>query len=130
MAYGDVGGAATTLSVTCRTLESGVVKIRKGDAVSLAGSGGYTVTNDQYQGFGPLIGQALFDADSNGETIPIKLRGICVFRYVGQAPIVDGKSGVWMSPTNGAVMRPGHSVKGQGLNLKVDEAASVVHVLL
>ncbi|GMU91693.1 MAG: hypothetical protein AMXMBFR4_07510 [Candidatus Hydrogenedentota bacterium] len=126
MAYGDVGGAVTELVITCRTPASGTVSIAAGDAVKLAGA--YTVDNatDDEEA---VFGQAMADANSNGVTIPVKVRGICIFSYSGSAPAVDGVKGVVASATDGKVKAPA-SGNGRGVNVKVDAGASQVHVLL
>ena len=126
MAYGDVGGAVTELVITCQTPTSGDVAISKGDAVKL--TAGYTVDNatDDEE---VVIGQALADSSSNSETIPVKVRGICIFTYTGGAPTVDGSAGVLASATDGTVKAPA-SGNGVGINLKVDTTLTEVHVLL
>jgi hypothetical protein len=126
MAYGDVGGAVTELVITCRTPASGAVSIAAGDAVKLAGA--YTVdyaSDDE----DTVFGQAMADANANGVTIPVKVRGICIFGYTGSAPAVDGVKGVVASATDGKVKAPA-SGNGRGINVKVDTGASQVHVLL
>jgi hypothetical protein len=127
MAYGDIGGTVTELAITCKSPDSGTVQIAKGDAVKL--TGGYTVDNvtaDQ----DPVFGQALAEADGNGQAIPVKVRGVCVFEYTGStAPTVDGVKGVVASDTHGKVVAP-VSGNGVGRNVKVDTGANKVHVLL
>lgn len=81
MAYGDVGGAITELVITCVTKPRGSVHISKGDAVVLTGA--YQVCNNAW---GTIFGQALSDADLNDEAIPIKVRGVSVFRREGFLP--------------------------------------------
>ncbi len=128
MAFGDIGGAVTELVITCETPTSGTVDIVKGDAVKLAGN--YTVTNVT-DAEDAVFGQAMADAEENGVAIPVKVRGICVFPYMGAAPTVDGVSGVVASASEGEVKAPGESTgSGVGLNLKVDTEATLVHVLL
>lgn len=126
MAYGDVGGPVTELILTCKTPATGDVAINKGDAVKL--SGGYVVTNAT-SAEDPVIGQAMADAAENAVAVPVKVRGVCVFTYTGSAPTADGVAGVLASDTAGAVKAPA-SGNGSGRNLKVDTAASEVHVLL
>lgn len=126
MAYGDVGGAVTELVITCRTPSSGTVNIAAGDAVKLTGA--YTVDNGT-DDEDAIFGQALADADANDVAIPVKVRGICVFAYAGTAPTVDGVKGVLASATDGKVKTPA-SGNGQGINVKVDAGATLVHVLL
>ena len=126
MAYGDIGGAVTELVITCQTPASGDVDISKGDAVKL--TGGYTVdnaTDDE----DVVIGQALADSTSNSEAIPVKVRGVCIFAYTGNAPTVDGTAGILASATDGTVKAPA-SGNGVGVNLKVDTTLTQVHVLL
>jgi hypothetical protein len=126
MAFGDIGGPITELIVTCKTPASGTVAIHKGDALRL--SGPYTVahaaSNDE-----AVFGEAMADASDNGVPIPVKLRGICVFAYAGSAPTVNGAAGVTLSSTAGKVKAPA-SGNGKGVNLKVDTANALVHVLL
>lgn len=126
MAFGDIGGAVTELIVTCQTPASGGVAIAKGDAVKL--SGDYEVTNAT-DAEDLIFGQAMADADENGVAIPVKVRGVAIFTYTGAAPTVDGAQGVVGSDTDGQVKAP-LSGNGVGVNVKVDTAASEVHVLL
>ncbi|MBN2310873.1 MAG: hypothetical protein JXR94_18000 [Candidatus Hydrogenedentes bacterium] len=126
MAYGDVGGSVTELVITCKTPASGTVSVAKGDAVKLTGA--YTVDNAT-DAEDVVFGQALADADTNGAAIPVKVRGICLFAYTGDAPTVDGEAGILASATDGKVKAPA-SGNGVGRNLKVDAANTLVHVLL
>lgn len=126
MAFGDVGGAITELVLTCKTPASGTVNIAAGDAVKLTGP--YTVDNATADE-DAIFGQALAAANTNSAAIPVKVRGVCVFTYTGSAPAVDGVKGVLASGTDGKVKAPA-SGNGIGINLKVDAAASHVHVLL
>jgi hypothetical protein len=126
MAFGDVGGAVTELVITCKTPASGTVNILKGDAVKLTAA--YTV-NNVTSAEDLLFGQALASAVENGIAIPVKVRGVCLFGYTGTAPTVDGAKGVLASATAGKVKTPA-SGNGQGVNVKVDSGASLVHVLL
>lgn len=127
MAYGDVGGAVTELIITCRsrTKDFG---IEKGDALRL--SGDYEVDNE-FTGCDAIFGQAMSDATPNGQAIPVRVRGICVFRYEGNAPEVDGRSGVvgsdlFMGTACGSLFFG----RETGINLRVDEDKKQVHVLL
>jgi len=126
MAFGDVGGVVTELVITCKTPSSGTVGIAKGDAVKLTGP--YTITNAT-DAEDPVFGQALAAASTLDTAIPVKVRGICIFPYTGTAPTVDGVSGVVASATDGSVKAPA-SGNGKGINVKVDTALSLVHVLL
>jgi hypothetical protein len=127
MAFGDVGGVVTELVITCRTPHSGAVSVAKGDAVKL--TDGYTVTNATDAG-DAVFGQALSGADVNGLEIPVRLRGVCIFEYTGEtSPVVDGVAGVVASATAGKVAAPATG-NGKGINLKVDAANKLVHVLL
>jgi len=126
MAFGDIGGAVTELVITCQTPASGDVSVAKGDAVKLTGD--YTVDNGT-DAEDTVFGQALANADENGVAIPVKVRGVCVFEYTGDAPTVDGVKGVVASATDGCVKAPA-SGDGIGRNVNVDTAASKVHVLL
>lgn len=132
MAFGDVGGVVTELIITCRTPAKGPVHIENGDAVSLCGD--YTVTNEFCRN-APVFGQALAAATENDMAIPVKVRGICTFRYAGPIPRVDGVSGVIASAAGkvrGAnwVGEYGIESASRGVNVKVDEAASLVDVLM
>lgn len=126
MAYGDIGGAVTELVITCQTPASGTIDISKGDAVKLTAD--YTIDNGMSDE-DAVFGQALAASTSNSEAIPVKVRGVCVFTYTGTAPTVDGSKGVLGSDTAGTVKTPA-SGNGNGLNLKVDTAATQVHVLI
>lgn len=126
MAYGDVGGAVTELVITCRTPSSGTVAIAKGDAVKL--SGAYTVSNVT-SAEDAVFGQALAAASENSVAVPVRVKGICIFTYDGDAPAVDGVKGVLASATDGKVKAPA-SGNGVGKNLSVDTDLSRVHVLI
>ena len=126
MAYGDVGGAVTELVITCKTPASGTISIAKGDAVKVTGE--YEVDNAT-AAEDVVFGEALAASTSNAEAIPVKVRGISIFTYTGTAPTVDGVKGVLASATDGAVKTPAAG-NGVGINLKVDTAATEVHVLL
>ena len=126
MAFGDVGGPVTELIVTCRTPASGTIAIAKGDAVRL--SGAYEVTNAT-AAEDVIFGQAMAASDENSAAIPVKVRGIAVFRYTGTAPTVNGVAGVLASATDGSVKTPA-SGNGVGINLRVGTTATEVHVLL
>lgn len=126
MAYGDVGGPVTELVITCRTPASGDVNIAKGDAVKLTDA--YTV-NNATDAEDVVFGQALAAAEENDVAVPVKVRGICIFGYTGDAPAVDGVTGIVASATDGKVKAPA-SGNGSGVNVKADTAATEVHVLL
>ena len=126
MAFGDIGGAVTELVVTCQTPGSGAVAIAKGDPLKLTGD--YTIDNvlaDE----DPVFGQALASADRNGQAIPVKVKGVCIFTYTGSAPTVNGLQGVLGSATGGTVKAPA-SGNGNGVTVNVDAVASKVHVLI
>lgn len=126
MAYGDVGGSVTELVITCKTPAAGTIDIAPGDAVKLTGP--YEVNNDT-DDEDAVFGEALAAADANAMAIPVKVRGISIFTYTGSAPTVDGAAGILASATDGTVKAPA-SGNGVGINLKVDEGANKVHVLL
>jgi len=126
MAFGDVGGAVTELVITCKTPVSGTVAIAKGDAVKLTGD--YVVDNATADE-DTVFGQAMAAADANGVAIPVKVRGVCIFDYVGAAPTVNGLAGVLASDTDGKVKAP-LSGNGVGVNVRVDTTNAKVHVLL
>ncbi len=126
MAYGDVGGSVTELVITCKTPAAGTIAIAPGDAVKLTGP--YEV-NNATDDEDVVFGEALAAADANAMAIPVKIRGISIFTYTGSAPDVDGVAGILASATDGTVKAPA-SGNGVGINLKVDEGANKVHVLL
>lgn len=126
MAFGDIGGAVTELVVTCQTPADGAVAIAKGDPLKLTGD--YTVDNATSDE-DPVFGQALANADRNGQAIPVKVKGVCIFTYTGSAPVVDGEQGIVGSDTPGAVKAP-DSGNGTGVNVKVDAGSTTVHVLM
>ncbi len=126
MAFGDIGGAVTELVITCQTPASGSVSVTKGDAVKLTGP--YTVDNAT-DAEDVIFGQALATTDQNSAAIPVKVRGVCIFDFTGSDPTVDGVAGVLASATDGDVKAPA-SGNGVGVNVKVDSAASKVHVLI
>ncbi len=126
MAIGDIGGAITQLIITCRTVPYGKVSIRKNDAVTLCGP--YTVGNVNPDDE-PVFGQAMTDADENDQAIPVRVRGVCIFEYDGPCPMVNGFAGVLTSKPDGMVKASVIDC-GYGVNLKVDEAVKLVHVLL
>jgi len=121
MAYGDVGGAVTELIITCVA----DLDMAKGDAVALVGD--YRVQNHTGH---RIFGQALADADE-GDAVPVKVRGICIFRYAKNTaypPVVDGFQGcVADLDSPGEVMAWDES---PNTNLKVDHDSREVHVLL
>ncbi len=124
MAYGDVGGPVTELVIACQTAASGNVNIRKGDAVALVGP--YTVSNTA-GAEAPVFGEALADAAENRMGIPVRVRGICVFAYDGNAPVVDGIHGISVSATAGKVKAP---ASGSGSGIVVKSGLGAAHVLL
>lgn len=128
MAHGDVGGSITELVITCVTPRRGAVSIEKGDPVSLVTGGAYEI-DSSHKTIGPLFGQALVDATENDVAIPIKVRGICIFPYSGDAPSVNGVSGVRPSTEPGKV-EGACLPHRKNINLKVDITAQEVHVLI
>lgn len=122
MAYGDIGGAVTELVLTCQTRNEGVVAIAKGDPLALIGN--YTITND-FDGNDAVFGQSLASADRNSQTIPVKVKGVCIFTFEGDAPSINDTV---RCGAPGTVRRAG--LNGTGIVLKVDEAAQKVHVLI
>jgi len=126
MAFGDVGGAVTELVITCQTPASGTIAVTKGDAVKLTGA--YIVDNAT-DAEDVVFGQALAASTANSEAIPVKVRGVCILDYTGADPTVNGVAGVLASATDGSVKAPA-SGNGVGVNVKVDSAASRVHVLI
>jgi hypothetical protein len=127
MAFGDVGGVVTELVLTCQTVATGTVSIGKGDAVKVANDYVVSPVSDAE---GVVFGQALAGAKENATAIPVKVRGVCVFSYVGDtAPTVNGVAGIVASATAGKVKVPSEG-NGKGINLKVDSTNKLVHVLL
>lgn len=126
MALGDVGGSITEMVITCRTPATGDVDIAAGDAVALAGP--YTVDN-QMNDEDAVLGQALADETRNGALLPVRIRGVCVFAYAGEAPTLDGVTGIVGAEGSGEVKAPA-SGAGRGVMLAVDTAAKRVHVLI
>lgn len=126
MSIDNLGGPVTELVLSCSTEASGTVNIRKGDALKLTGP--YTVTNVT-DAEDPIFGQALADAAENDALIPVLVRGVAVLAYTGAAPAVNGAAGIVASATGGNVKAPATG-NGRGINLKVDEALTQVHVLL
>ncbi len=126
--YGDVGGAVTELVITCKTSASGVIAITKGDALVLVGA--YEV-NHATKDNGSVFGQALSSATENSVSIPVKVRGICIFDYVGEDPVLDGIRGIVTSNCGGRVKNSKwRNVYSSGLIVKVDVKKMEVHVLL
>ena len=126
MAFVDIGGAVTELVITCKAdLREEGEGIKKGDAINL--SGDYKVSSD-FRTRRVIFGQALADADKDGQAIPIKVRGVCVFKYNGLAPYVNGVRGVWGSDFGRVEAPP--AGEGIGINLKIDVKECKVHVLL
>ena len=117
MAFGDVGGSITELVITCKSPPTGDVNISKGDALRLSGS--YEVTDEFLSGRPEVFGQALASSNLNGDAIPVKVRGICIFTYTGIAPVVDGSSGVIMGLSPGTVRSP-ISVFGNGVGINLN----------
>jgi hypothetical protein len=126
MAYGDIGGPVTELIVTCKTPGTGTVAMTRGDAVKLIGA--YEATNVLNAG-DRVFGQVLVDCTGNNTAVPVRVRGICDFRYSGTAPVVDGVSGIEAAAGTGMV-RTGAGANASGLMLKVNSAAAVVETLL
>lgn len=126
MAYGDVGGPVTELTLTCKAVNADAAPVARGDAVKLTGA--YAVDNAA-DAEDAVFGQALADVETADAAVPVKVRGVCVFSYVGAAPVVDGATGVVASAEAGKVKTPA-SGAGRGLVLKVNAASSLVHVLL
>lgn len=126
MAFGDIGGPVTELILTCRTPESGVVAIRKGDALKLIGD--YTVTNEGAVG-DPVFGQALTDCTRNSATVSVRVRGVCEFAVLGMAPQPNGATGVVMSGTAGVVRAPSVGA-GRGIVLRAIPDRESVDVLI
>ncbi len=123
MAFGDVGGAVTELVITCKTPSDGDINIEAGDPVAI--SDPYTVSRP---GEGDhIFGQALATVNTHDTALPVKVRGICIFRYTGSEPTVDGATGVVPSSESGFVTA---SSDGRGIIVKFDSAADTVHVLL
>jgi hypothetical protein len=91
-------------------------------------TGDYTVTNATAPE-DAVFGQAMADAAGNGVTLPVRVRGVCVFAYDGTPPVVDGSKGVLASGSAGKVKAPSAG-NGNGLAVSVDAANNEVQVLL
>ncbi len=126
MAFGDIGGPVSALIITCKTPDTGDVSLQRGDAVKLTGD--YEVTSSFAEG-DIVFGQVLTDCVENGAAVPVRVRGICDFRYSGEVPAVDGISGVAGAVEAGLVTRS-NAANATGLAVKVDSAAGTVEVLL
>lgn len=126
MAYGDIGGPVTELIITCKTSSAGTVAIVRGDAVKLIGP--YEISNALSSG-DRVFGQALTDCAQNDAAVPVRVRGICNFRYAGEAPEVDGVSGI-EGAVGAGVVQAGAGAAPVGLMVKVDSASGVVETLL
>lgn len=126
MAFGDIGGAVTELIITCQTPDTGDVKIERGDPVELVGP--YTITNQRQ--WGVLFGQSMGDAESNSQSIPIKVRGVAIFNYEGVEPKVTTDSGLVMGSRSGKVEVPHGEGVATGKILKVNATDKEVHLLL
>ncbi|HOV61941.1 MAG TPA: hypothetical protein PK349_12865 [Candidatus Hydrogenedentes bacterium] len=124
MTYGDIGGPVTELILTCRVATT-APPVRRGDAVALTGP--YEITSSPGDG-APVFGQVLADADP-GHIVSVRVRGVCLFRYAGSAPVLDGARGVVMSATAGVVRAPA-SGNGSGTALCVRPAEQIVDVML
>lgn len=125
MAYGDVGGPVTTLVITCKTPATGTVNIQRGDAVKLIGP--YEIGNT-FEAGDRLLGQALTDCTVNNFAVPVRVRGICAFRYAGLAPAVDGISGAVGS--GAGLVEVSDDENAAGLAMKVNSEQGTVEVLL
>ncbi|HDP34131.1 MAG TPA: hypothetical protein ENN29_03360 [Candidatus Hydrogenedentes bacterium] len=123
MAYGDFGGPVTELIITCKTASSGEVDIKGGDAVKLVGA--YEIDNALEDG-DRIFGQALADCWRNDAAVPVRVRGICDFAFTGEAPEVDGESGV-VGAVGAGVVQAG---AGVGLIVKVNNEAGTLEALL
>jgi len=129
MAFGDIGGPVTELVITCETRAQGPVNIAKGDAVALVGN--YEVCND----FGfvtPATGQALASAEGNGVAIPGRVKGVNVYRYIGEPPFGEFYAdlhGIGVVASNEVAGAVEFSEKGTGKILAFDLDSKTVHVL-
>ncbi len=121
MALGDVGGAVTTLIITC---VAGCDGIKKGHPLALVGD--YTVAK---RGPVEIFGQALADAEF-GCPLPVKVRGVCIFQYDVQylRPTAGCGLGVEISRTHSEFVCT--TPNADNRILKVDPENNEVHVLL
>jgi len=126
MAFGDIGGPMSVLILTCKTPNTGEVLLQQGDAVTLTGD--YEVLNTFAEG-DRIFGQVLEDCSANGAAVPVRVRGVCDFRYSGEAPAVDGLSGVAGSTEAGKVT-VSSAANAAGLAVKVNSGSGTVEVLL
>lgn len=126
MVFGDIGGPVTELVLTCKSPAAGSVDIRRGDALKLTGP--YEVDNALDDG-DRIFGEALADCTRNAATLPVRVRGVCAFRYAGSPPAVDGVSGVTGVSGSGKVQLTS-GAGAAGLAVCVNTAAGTVEVLL
>lgn len=126
MAFGAMGGPVSGLVITCKTPDTGTVDLHEGDAVKLTGD--YEISNAFVDG-DRVFGEAMADCAENGAAVPVRVRGVCVFRYSGTAPTVDGVSGVTASTDAGEVL-VADTAAARGLAVKVNADAGTVEVLL
>lgn len=129
MAFGDVGGPVTELIVTFKTVPDGPVDIKRGDALVLLCD--YVVQRTTEYGQ-PVIGQAMADCDRNSAAIPVRVKGVCEFRYSGAAPVVRGIVGIVSGRIAGQVsIKPGgYEGRERGIVLRVNAAKQTCEVLL
>lgn len=126
MAFGAMGGPISGLIITCKTPDTGTVALEAGDAVKLTGD--YEISNAFVEG-DRVFGEAMADCAENGAAVPVQVRGVCVFRYSGAAPAVDGVSGVTPSTEAGRVL-VADTAAARGLAVQVNPEAGTVEVLL
>lgn len=99
--------------------------IKVGDAVVLTGDYQVKITGKDFR---PIFGQVA--NLGNGRQISVSVRGVCVFKYEGVPPRVNGRDGIEPSPTVGGLVAATTSGSGRGINLAVDKENKKVHVLL
>lgn len=129
MAFGDIGGPVTELVITCKTRAEGPVNIAKGDAVALVGN--YEVCN-QFKFLTPITGQALASADDNGVAIPVRVKGVNVYNYIGEPPLGEFYAylvGIGVVLSNKQLGAVEFSGNGTGKILAYDLDSKTVHVL-
>jgi hypothetical protein len=127
MAFGDIGGPVTELVITCKTPAEGPVYIEKGDAVALVGN--YTVCNSVSD---PVFGQAISANDKNSAATPIRVKGVNVYRYIGEPPFGEFYAylhGIGVVVSNEVAGAVEFSEKGTGKILAFDLDSKTVHVL-
>lgn len=121
----DSGGLASSY-ITVQTLAEGTINIAEGHAVKLVDN--YTVTN-ALEADDTFFGVAMESVSGNSEDIRVKVRGILTFTYAGQAPEVDGESGVVGAAGTGLV-QPSAGANARGMIINVNSGEGTLDVMV